>query len=159
MTSKRLVDQLLKLNDTDDAKTSSELADAVLKRDRYRLRWMTELAILFWLLAVGGAIWIAWECWHTVHFMARSMQRDVIPEHTRIPLLVLTQLTVYAIGIGGVSLFLIITGCVSGIVLMFQLRSATMRQINFTLERISKDLEQTKASQGQSTGHSDDPHH
>ena len=152
MPSKRLAKSLLTLDKADGSKSTAELAETVLKRDRYRLRWMTELAVLLWLLAAIGAIWIARECWVTIHFIARSMERDAIPDHTRFPFMALTSLMVYAIAAGGISLFLMITAGLSTIVLMYQSRHATLRQINSNLQRISEELEQMQLAKRKEEG-------
>jgi hypothetical protein len=148
MSEKELSEALLKLDALDLAAVPDMQQQTwrVLERDRRRIRWLTGLTIMLWLIAVGAVLFL-----HSIYFLyivphEQMLMREAgkpdgkferaSAAHTWAPSIGTAMIT------GSIALLALSVLCT--VVLVLTSRRATLRQVNASLIEISEQLRQLR---------------
>jgi len=151
MSDKDLSDALLKLDlGSAGGQTipTAQQIDAIISRDRRRVKWLTRLTVALWILAALGAIFIFVFGGLVFPMIAKLLKQagEGNLENPDTPFLMLAKLTAMSIVLGSLSFITLVAAGLATVVLMFRSRGATLRQINANLLQISEQLKRGKAS-------------
>jgi len=145
MSDKDLSDALLKL-DLNSASgqgiPNAQQIDAIMARDRRRVKWLTRLTVAMWILAALGAILVFVFGGLVFPMIAKALKQagEGSMENPDTPFLMLAKLTAMSIVFGSLSFITLVAAGLATVLLMFRSRVATLRQINANLLQISEQL-------------------
>jgi hypothetical protein len=138
MTEKELGQALLKLDIAPAAPDPRQLTRKILARDRRRVRLLTGLAALFWVLAVAGLALLIWQYFKSLapRLGAYVDGRRDFQQDASVWLVIGTA----GAGIILASIIALLLAAICTVLLISASRRATLRQINANLLEISDQL-------------------
>jgi uncharacterized membrane protein len=150
MSDKDLSDALLKLDlgsAPGQAIPTAQQIDAIVSRDRRRVKWLTRLTVALWILAAVGAILVFVFGGLVFPMIAKALKQagEGSMENPDTPFLMLAKLTAMSMVFGVLSFITLVGAGLATVVLMFRSRGATLRQINANLLQISEQLKRGKS--------------
>jgi hypothetical protein len=123
---------------------AAALAEMVVSRDRWRIRLLASLAVIFWVLAAVGVLGMVWS--HLVLVLPRLNAMNLHPDRFRGPenAQVWVTVSLWAAGLVAavVVLSLLAAVCTVGLVLLT--RRATLRQVQAGLADVAAELRQLR---------------
>ena len=154
MSDKDLSDALLKLDlGSAGGQTipTAQQIDAIVARDRRRVKWLTRVTVGLWILAALGVLFVFVFGGLVFPMIAKALTQagEGSMENPDTPFLMLAKFTAMSIVFGSLSFFTLVAAGLATVVLMFRSRGATLRQINANLLQISEQLKRGKSSGGE----------
>ncbi len=154
MSDKDLSDALLKLDlgpAGGQTIPTAQQIDAIVARDRRRVKWLTRVTVGLWILAALGALFVFVFGGLVFPMVAKALTQagEGSMENPDTPFLMLAKFTAMSIVFGSLSFFTLVAAGLATVVLMFRSRGATLRQINANLLQISEQLKRGKSSGGE----------
>jgi ABC-type phosphate/phosphonate transport system permease subunit len=155
VSNKELGEALLKsdASGTSAALDPRQLAEQVLRRDRRRVRLLTGLTLLLWLLAAAGIGLVLYGFyWHWVPKQMQLMKHTaegVVDPDTRVRVEQFhLDVVAKAVAVMAISVAILGVATLCTVLLIFASRRATLRQVNASLLEISEQLSQLRQGPG-----------
>jgi hypothetical protein len=167
MLDKNVGDALLKLDLSPSTDVPSEQIERIIDTDRRRVTRWTRIAVVLWILAALGAVFIfvigglafpliakllmeekqaavAGKDAPAKNAEANDFANDEGPlDNPHTPLTVLAKLVAVCMVLGTASFMILVFAGLATVLLLLRSRSATLRQINANLLQISEQLKRT----------------
>lgn len=172
MLDKNVGDALLKLDLSPSTDAPSEQIERIIDADRRRVTRWTRIAVVLWILAALGAMFIFVIGGLSFPVIAKllieekqaaaagrdpaarnaeandSANDDGPLENPHTPLTVLAKLVAVCMVLGTASFMILVFAGLATVLLLVRSRSATLRQINANLLTISEQLKRRQAREG-----------
>jgi len=160
MSDKEIGKALLRLDTEGSARAPDprHLARKVLQRERWRVRLLTGLTVLLWLLAAAGVFFVIYiATWHLYPKQQQLMQDATLgklPVEQIVEIqAILFQMVEICTRVLAAAFVALTLAALSTVLLVLASRRATLRQINASLTEISEQLKQLRLAQaGRSPG-------
>jgi hypothetical protein len=127
-----------------------EMTRRVLRRDQKRVKLLTAVAVLFWVLAAGGIFLLVYLFFTALSPKLAWMARN--PERIDRELSAIwVTIANWSVALFAVSFGVLLLAAVSTVVLVLASRRATLRQVNASLVEISDQLRKFAEALGTSS--------